>query len=221
MHRRFIRIKGMIQSDGFIPTMKWMFVTFYRRAIPHKQVLFYTDLTILDTDESSLPDNLKVEQYHSLDQIDKGDLKTLINCGTALMGSAGLSYIRERFARGAVLWLLKVDRQVAGYRWIMENDHVTSTFFPHMKTDLHSLATELFLDFRGQNLFGIFRKEVHRIKRNEGFKTCYSESKLYNKRAVKAHLKIGDIKFGIATRFRMFGKNVVIWHDMNDKTDLL
>jgi len=57
--------------------------------------------------------------------------------------------------------------------------------------------------------------------KNEGYKRCYSETYIWNKRAVKANLKIGSRKVGIATRLKIFGKNVVIWHDMSsDKIKL-
>jgi hypothetical protein len=108
-----------------------------------------------------------------------------------------------------------VDGILAGYRWTIVNNHVTQTYFPHTDTDIHSISTELFKDFRNRNLFSIFIKGAYIISKNEGFQRCYSETNFWNKRAVKANLKINAHKIGVASIFIIFRNNVVIWHDMS------
>ena len=115
----------------------------------------------------------------------------------------------------------KIDNQLGGYRWTICSDHFNTTFVPHTEADVHSIGLELLPAFRSRGLFELFRKHFLVTLKKEGFKKLYSETYLYNKRAVKAHLKIGVSKIGIATRFSIFGKNVVIWHDMTSKANFL
>lgn len=219
MIRRLKRLLKEIDKRGIFGGIKWLITTSYHRLLPQKQIIWCTDLTQMDAEGFSLPDNLKIQRFYSIDQVDKEDLKTLIECGTELMGSAASSLIRERFDKGAVLWLYKENGILAGYRWTIANNHVTPTYLPHTETDVHSIGEEIFPAFRGRNLFLLVRTSCRIIMKNEGFKRFYSETYLWNKRAVKAILKAGGRQFGIATMFSIFGKNVVIWHDMTCKTD--
>lgn len=219
MNRRLKRLVREIDKRGIFGGIKWLITTSYHRLLPQKQIIWCTDLTQMDTEGFSMPDNLKIQRFYSIDQIDKEDLKTLVECNTELMGSAASSLIQERFDKGAVLWLYKENGILAGYRWTIVNDHVTPTYVPQTKTDVHTIGEEIFPAFRGRNLFLLVRTSNRIIMKNEGFKRLYSETYLWNKRAVKAIIKARGRQFGIATMFSLFGKKVVIWHDMSGKTD--
>jgi hypothetical protein len=221
MFRRLKALYLKVKSNGFVYASKWLITTLYHRLIPQKQIIWYTDLTEIDSEGFSMPDNVVIQRFYSADQVDKEDLKTLIECGTDLMGSAGSILVRERFNKGAVLWLLKENGRLAGYRWSIINNHVTPTYFPHTETDVHSIGIEIFPGFRGGDLFRLFHEGTKVVLKKEGSKRFYSETHLWNKRAVKAYSKTNSHKIGIATRFSVFGKNVVIWHDMTGKTDFL
>jgi len=221
MFRRLKRIKGMIKSDGFILAIKWLSETIYHRLIPQKQVIWCDDISEIESAGFSVPKEIDVQRFYSIDQIDQNDFKILSEYGTDLMGSAGSILIHDRFAKGAVLWLIKVNGILAGYRWTFNNDHTNPTYVPHTEKDVHSIGVELFPAFRGQEMFNLFKKSMYITLKNELFKRFYLKTHLWNRRAVKAFLKTDTHKIGIATRFRIFGKNVVIWHDMTCKTDML
>jgi hypothetical protein len=220
MLRRLKRLVYIIRHEGHIAGIKWLTYAIYHRCIPEKQIIWCMDLTKLNTDGLLLPDNLKLERYHSMKQVDDHDLKTLIAFHSDLMGSATSILIPERFNKGAVLWLLKEDCQIAGYQWTIANNHATPTYFPHTEGDVHSIGIEIMPDYRGHNLQNIFQKQMWIILKNEGFKRFLSETYLRNERAIKAFSKTGQRGIGIASRFNFFGKNVVIWHDMSKNIEL-
>ena len=192
-------------------------ITSYHRLVPHKQVIWCTDLTKAAQATCLFPDNLVVQRFYSIDEMGKEDLKMLMESHSDLMGSASSIIIPDRFNKKAVLWLLKIDGRLAGYRWTIANNHSTPTYFPHTETDVHSIDVEIFSDFRGQHILQYFKAIVEDTLRKEGFKRHYSETYLWNRHAVKAILKTGLMTMGIATRFSIFGKNIVIWHEMSDK----
>lgn len=217
MLRRLKVICRKFKSDGIINCFNWLRIFLYRRIIPQKQVIWYTDLTRLNTKGFILPDNLKLERYDSMEKISEVDLKSLLEFNSDLMGSATSILIPERFQKGAVLWLLKENGQLAGYRWTIVNNHVTPTYFPHTANDVHSIGIEILPNYRGRDLQDNFQKQMWITLKNEGFHRFYSETHLWNKRAIKAFLKTGQAKVGTATRFYFLGKNIVIWHDMSNK----
>lgn len=210
-----------VRSDGIAAAIHWLMTTVYNRAIPQKQVIWCDDISEIDSAGFSVQKGIDILRFYSIDQIDQSDFETLSEYGTDLMGSAGSILIRDRFAKGAVLWLIKVDGVLAGYRWTFNNDHTNPTYVPQTEKDVHSIGVELFPAFRGREMFNLFRMSMYITLKNEGLKRFYLETHLWNKRAVKAFLKTDTHKIGIATRFSIFGKNVVIWHDMTSKNDFL
>lgn len=219
--RRLRRIADIVKSRGGIASINWLITTIYHRVIPQKQVIWFADLTEIDSEGFSLPDNIVIQRFYSIGEVDKEDLKTLIKCGVGLMGSAGSILVSKWFDKGAVLWLLKKDGQLAGYRWTIFNNHVTPTYVPHTQTDAHSIGTEIFPGFRGVGLYRLFDQGTKILFKKEGGKRFYYETYLWDICAVKAILKTNSRKIGIATRFSIFGNNVVIWHDMTSKIDIL
>lgn len=219
MLRRFKVIYRKIRSDGLISGMSWLIITLYHRVIPQKMVIWFTDFTLIDDEGFSLPDDLKIQCFHSIDQVNKEDLKILMECKSELMGSAASVFIPDRFNKGGVLWLYKVGGNLAGYCWTIVNNHVTPTYFPHTDADVHCVGTEIFPVFRGGDLFRLFDEGIKINLKKEGARRYYAESYLWNIRAVKAHLKTSARKIGIATIFSVFGKNVVIWHDVSSKIE--
>jgi len=215
--RRIRVVFEKAKSDGVILAVRWAFVRGFRRIIPHRQVIWCVDLTKIDSDGFVLPDNLRIERFYSLDELKVADFRALVEARSELMGSGTERLIRERFEKGAALWMLRVDGKLAGYRWTLANNKMTPTYLPHSESDLHSIGFELFPEFRGRKLFNEFLTAMHVISKSEGFKRCYSETYLWNRRAINALLKVGMRKIGTARRFKLFGRNIVIWHDMSDK----
>jgi hypothetical protein len=218
MLRRLKAIVKKVRTDGIISGIRWLITKIYRRILPHRQTIRFTDLSEISSDGFSIPDNIQIQRLHSRDQMNKEDLKILIESETELMGSAANNLINKRFDKGGILWLIKVDNHLAGYRWTIVKDPLSRTYVPHTEKDVHVIATELFKEYRGQNLFILFTKYMMITLKNEGFKRVFSEIYLWNKRAEHAISKIEYYrKIGIARRFNFFGRNIVIWYDMSNK----
>lgn len=217
MFRRLKTICLKFRSAGIIAGIKWLITTIYNRVIPRNQVIWFTDLTEIDSAGFLLPDHIEVKRYYSLNEIDKEDYKTLVECGTALMGSAGSILIRERLNKGAVLWLLKENGRLAGYRWTIAKDTLLQTYMPQTETDVHEFANEIFPGFRGRNFGQLTFQQTLIMLKNEGFKRYYAEIYKSNIRALKSTAKTVLKQIGVARRFNLLGRNVVIWYDMYNK----
>lgn len=216
MFRRLKYLAKRIKTDGLVSGLRWLFVTIIRRIVPHRQVIWFVDLTKITSDEFSLPHNMFVKRFRSQDEMDEDDLNTLIKCRTELMGSATNEMINKRFKNGAVLWLIKEGDCIAGYSWTIVKDPITPTYIPHSEDDVHRIGSEIFSGFRGRNLFQLLTKYMLITLKKEGFKRFYSEAYLWNKQAISAMLKTDYRKIGVAKRFSLFGRNVVIWYEMSN-----
>jgi hypothetical protein len=221
MLRRLKAIYRVIKTDGLYTGVKWLIVTVYHRLIPQKQIVWCTNLMQReDLAEFVLPDHLSFQRYQAMDQIGKEDLRAFLACSSILMGSATFIIMHERFNKGAILWMLKVNGQVAGYWWTIANNHVTPTYLPHTSKDIHAIGIELFEGFRGGRLLKTFSQAVQSTLKKECYQRYYAETYLWNLNAIKAFQRIGDCKVGTATRFGFFGKNVIIWHEMSETLEV-
>jgi hypothetical protein len=219
MKTRLNILAKKIKSDGFLVTLKWFLVTRVRRfrIFPQRKVIWCRDLTEAEDEDFELPPNITITRFRSRDQMDKEDLKVLIENVTDLMGTIASKMIDSRFEKGAVLWLIKEDGHLAGYRWTIENDPLYHTYVPLTEKDVHLLDNELFEGFRGGPLNQLFSKSYRITLKREGFKRAFSETHFWNKRAIKAVLKGGGCQIGIARKFHLFGRTIVIWSDMYNK----
>jgi hypothetical protein len=216
MIRRLQRLSKEINKLGFGGGIKWLFII-GRRIVPRRQVIWCIDLLGIDSESFSLPDNIEIKRYYKEDEIEHDDYVRLVETGTELMGSNARQLVKKRFSNGAQLWLIKENGQTAGYRWTIVKDPLTPTYIPHTETDVHGIGGELFEEFRGRGLFEILTKFHFITLKNEGFLRFYGETYEWNKSAVHSLAKTNR-KVGVAKRFSIFGRNVVIWYEMSNNS---
>jgi RimJ/RimL family protein N-acetyltransferase len=219
MIRRFKHIFNIIQSEGIIVGLRWLFQTIYHRAIPQKQIIWFADLTEIDDTDFCLPAEIEIRRYTSRKELSKEDYEALVENGTALMGSAARILIDQRLEKGATLWLLKENGSLAGYRWTIVKDTLLGTYVPHTDLDVHEFGVEVFSGYRGRNVFQVFVKHALITLKNEGYKRFFTEVHIWNARSMKAMSKTDLKKIGLARRFQFWGRNIVIWCDIYNKKE--
>jgi hypothetical protein len=207
----------IIKLDGFIPSMRWLFFEIFPKIVPQRKTIWVRDITEIEEEGFELPPNITTMPFRSCEEMEEGDLKLLIESNTELMGRRAEYIIKERFDKGAVLWLIKEDGRLVGYRWIIAKDPLYPTYFPHMESDIHGIDAEFFKDSRGKGLTGITQKKTMIALKQEGFKRWISEISPRNKSSIRANLKMGHQQIGVARRFSLFGRDIVIWSDMCNK----
>ena len=60
--------------------------------------------------------------------------------------------IRERFEKGASLWLLECDDQLAGYGWTLRGGTIEPYYFPLAQDDVHLFDFHVFPHYRGRGM---------------------------------------------------------------------
>jgi hypothetical protein len=213
MIRRLKRLLKEIGKRGVFGGIKWMTIEIERKIFPHRQVIWLVDLMEICDEKFALPDDIKIKRYNGEDEIEHGDYIRLVETGTELMGSNAKNIIKKYFNKGAQLWLMKKNGQLAGYKWSIVKEPLLPTYIPHTEKDVHGMAGEMFEEFRGKGLFQIFTNYQLIALKKDGFSRLYSESYVWDKLAVRALSKIYR-KIGEATIFRIRGKKIVIWHEM-------
>lgn len=218
MAKRLKTVFSRIRADGPAAAAAWVLRTLYFRIIPQKQVVWCTDLADYVPD-TAIPETITFKRIPAFHDLDEADYETLVGRSSELMGMSQCAFIRKKFDQGAVLWLIMAQGRLAGYRWTLFHDRVSSSvFFPHSEGDVHSVGAELYPDFRGKNIYQMSNTYLKSTLKNEGYRRLLSETYVWNKRAIRALLKEGNRPVGIATKFRLGNTMIVIWHDRTGET---
>ena len=60
--------------------------------------------------------------------------------------------IKERFDKGASLWLIKFEDRLAGYGWTLQGRTIEPHYFPLGQDDVHLFDFHVFPKYRGRGL---------------------------------------------------------------------
>jgi GNAT superfamily N-acetyltransferase len=60
--------------------------------------------------------------------------------------------IRERFEKGASLWLVKSEDRLAGYGWALQGRTIEPHYFPLAQDDIHLFDFHVFPHYRGRGM---------------------------------------------------------------------
>lgn len=204
------------KKNGLVGSIHWLFVKIQRKFIK-RQILFFVELTEINDNDFLLPDNITIEIVKSENEIGDKELKRLIEGGTALMGNKAKQMIKERFAKGALLWLMKMNDQFAGYSWTISKDTLRPTYMPYTEKDVHGIGDEIFEEFHNQGLHRIFVKYQLINMKNEGFLRFFGEIYVWNKPSLRSYGKTEMRKLGIAKKRFLGGRNIVTWYEMYNR----
>ena len=113
----------------------------------NRQVVFYCDLTKQMQVVAELPPSLHVERLTNYTQLNAEDLKELTSFWNPKQAHRN---IQDRFARGAMLWLIRSGDKLAGYGWTVLGHTIAPYFFPVGENDVQLFDFYAFPKFRGR-----------------------------------------------------------------------
>jgi GNAT superfamily N-acetyltransferase len=171
-------------------------------------MLYYGDVTTHQEIGSHMSDCLSIEPKRNRNEISATDLNCLFNQKGKFMIER---HFRERFPKGAILWLLRVNQSVAGYRWTMRGNSIKPHFYPLTAKDAHFFDVEIFPEYRGRGLNSFFINYVLARMKNEGVERAFIEMREWNKSNRRSIRKTSFKNIGIARKYVLFGKKIVIW----------
>src|SRR5689334_3651361 len=106
------RLIQYLRRHGVRATLRRAGVALWRALYSGRMVVFYCDLPVLECPTGELPHLTVVKHFRSVDDLDSTDLNVIT---TAWNPKLAIRNIEERFGLGAMLWLIKVGNEVAGY----------------------------------------------------------------------------------------------------------
>ncbi len=196
------------KQHGFLGTLRRLALSFSRCFTGSRMALYYCDLGVCRSPALEDPGRARVEEKRAQTELDPEDLRRILNVAAPRIVQRHLA---ERFAQGASLWLCKVEDQLAGYGWSIEGRTIEPHYFPLGAKDVHFFDFYVFPEHRGRRINPwLVGQMLSRLAVEPGHR-AFIEAAEWNIAQLSSLGRTPFRPFGMARKFRLFGRTVVLW----------
>ena len=184
-------------------------VCWLRESVVNREaVLFYCDLRVGLGTLGELPGAYSVERKECRSEISEEDMDKMLNYWNRDLRER---QIQDRFRRGATVWLVKKNGQLAGHGWTLTGATMEPHFFPLAENDVHLFDFVVFPEFRGQGANVALVNKILAVVASEGRSRAFIESALRNTAQLRSLNKTPFHKLGTARKVSCFRWVLVVW----------
>jgi ribosomal protein S18 acetylase RimI-like enzyme len=119
--------------------------------------------------------------------------------------------IRERFEKGASLWLVECEGQLAGYGWTLQGQAIAPYYFPLGPDDVHLFDFHVFPYFRGRGINPYLIGQILDGLATNGAGRAFIEAAEWNGAQLSSLRKTQFRCLGSARSFTILGHIFVSW----------
>lgn len=174
----------------------------------HRMVLFCCDGFGIDGVRRPESTSGHIERIQTASQLAPCDFGRLLMSGDPIMIK---SEIEERFAKGASLWLFKVQGRVAGFGWTVVGHTMEPYFFPLAPYDVHFFDFFVLPEYRGNRINPTLINGILEQRVLLGKGRAYIECWEWNQPQLASLKRTPFQKLAVATKRTLFGRTMVSW----------
>jgi GNAT superfamily N-acetyltransferase len=199
------RLIFFYRRHGLRSTVGRFWIAFERLANLGRMVLFSCALPVERVGHAS---GIGVERVGA-STISKDEYAALLDVSNPSVRARQLA---ERFAVGSELWLGKVDGRLAGFGWTLQGRTIEPHFFTLQPGEVHLFDFFVFPEFRGRGVNVALVIDILARLGGEQVRRAHIECAAWNHAQIRSLGKTPLRKYGEATRLRLLGCRLVIWH---------
>jgi len=203
------RLTDYYKRQGFGATFRRAGLAVKRALFASRMVVFYCDLAKQSmAPVNILPSSLHVERLGSYAELSAQDLQEMTSFWNP--GQAHRN-IRERFDRGASLWLIKSGDKLAGYGWTLQGSSIEPYYFPLAPNDVHLFDFHVFPQYRGHGINPHLVASILRTLGADRRGRAFIEAAEWNQAQLLSLRKTAFLQLGLVRSFSIFGQKYVSW----------
>ncbi len=196
------------RRNGFRATVRRIGLAARRSLFSSRMVLMYCDLSALNSATPDSPSSIKVERKRNEAELNPQDLQQITSFWNPKLAQRN---IKERFALGASLWLIKSEDQLAGYGWTLQGRTVEPHYFRLAQDDVHLFDFHVFPVYRGRGLNPLLVTHiVHRLAA-ECAGRAFIEAAQWNQAQLASLQRTPFHRLGSARKLTIIGRTLVYW----------
>jgi ribosomal protein S18 acetylase RimI-like enzyme len=202
------RLTAYYKRRGFGATIRRAGLAVKRALFSNRMVVFYCDLAKQTTAPVNIPSSLKVERLRSYAELNPQDFQEMTSFWNPKQAHRN---IRERFDRGASLWLIKSGDKLAGYGWTLQGRTVEPYYFPLAPDDVHLFDFHVFPQYRGQGINPFLVTQIIHNLPTIGRGRAFIEAAEWNEAQLSSLRKTPFHQLGLARSLAIFGYKFTHW----------
>lgn len=144
-----LRCGVYFQRNGVRATVQRAGQVVRRALFSGRMVILGCEITAQGAASANWPACLKVERKRCEAEISAPDLEAMINFWNPQLARRN---IKERFHKGASLWMIKAEGKLAGYGWTLQGRAVEPFYVRLQPEDVQLFDFLVFPEYRGRNI---------------------------------------------------------------------
>ncbi len=205
MSLRFYLIRFMryYKRQGLQETLKRIKEKIQLALLHRDEVIFYSDLIFINSPPVSKPDNYKIEAKLKTEEINGKDLDCLRN----IISAEILAYqFKERFPQSAIMWIIKIDDDLAGYVWSTGKSTMSPSYLQLCNNDVYLFDGLVLPQYRGKNIYPVLLGNVLFELKIMGFVRAFLIAHQWNESVQKSFLKVNTKILAVVRKYG-FGRH--------------
>jgi GNAT superfamily N-acetyltransferase len=119
--------------------------------------------------------------------------------------------IQERFEKGASLWLVECEGQLAGYSWTIRGRAIAAYYFPIAQDDVQLFDFYVFPKFRGRAILWFLVADILQTMRAEGAVRVFGDVAEWNQPSLSFYKMTPFRLLGLVRTYKIFGQVFTCW----------
>jgi len=202
------RIAEYYRRHGLTATLRRTGVAAKRAIFAGRMVVFYCDLSGRQLPPVNIPSTLKVERLRTSAELSAEHLQEMTSFWNPKQASRN---IRERFEKGASLWLLECKGCLAGYGWTLQGGTMEPYYFPLGPEDVHFFDFQVFSEFRGRGFNPLLVDCILEDLANHCGGRAFIEAAEWNEAQLSSLRKTPFRLLGFAKSYKISGRLLTCW----------
>jgi ribosomal protein S18 acetylase RimI-like enzyme len=202
------RFTDYFRRHGLRATLRRFGLAVRRGLFSTRMVLFYCELAGDVSSSMVSPNSLKIERKRDCSELSMQDLQTIVHAWNPKLAHRNL---KQRFAQGASLWLVKLENRVAGYGWSLRGSTIEPHYFPLGEADAHLFDFHVFPQYRGRGLNPLLVGQILRGLAADCKGRAFIEAAVWNEAQLASLRKTPFRRLGLARKVTLFGRTIVFW----------
>ncbi len=203
-----LRLSSYYKRNGFAATARRGSLAVKRALFSNRMVLFYCDLCNDAFAPADLPNFLKVERKRTAAELSPEDLQAMTSFWNPKLAYRNM---KERFGKGASLWLIKSYDNLAGYGWTLQGSTVEAHYFRLGQDDVHLFDFHVFTEYRGRGLNPVLVTHILQELATAESGRAFIEAAEWNQAQLSSLTRTPFRRLGSASKLTIFGRTVVCW----------
>lgn len=202
------RFTAYYTRHGFLATIRRAGVALKRGVFSSRMVVFYCDLGKQTAGPVKIPSSLIAQRLRSYAELSKQDLQEMTSFWNPKQAHRN---IRERFEKGASLWLIKSEDRLAGYSWTLRGRTIAPYYFLLGEDDVQLFDFYVFPKFRGRAILWFLVAHILHNLRDEGAGRVFGDVAEWNHASLSFYKMTPFRRLGLARSFTVLGHTFTRW----------